>query len=116
MVGQAQRLRVPLTRRQRRSLAAAGAALLAALVALVAYTTLSGGEGLVSGDGCVALTVAGPTGGVELRECGASAKQWCRQESERHGVVAALAEPRCRVAGYPFTRTRPPAQRTAQPS
>jgi hypothetical protein len=104
MIGQSKRLREPLSRRQRRLLAVLGASLVAAILALVAYGALAGESQVASGNGCVSVVIPGPTGGAELRKCGAAAETWCRAEAQRHGLVAQLVTPQCRLAGYRFGR------------
>jgi hypothetical protein len=102
MVGQAKRLREPLSRRQRRALYATVGGLLAAVVALAAYGAVAHDPSTTSGHGCVSVTVASTTGGAILHECGRAAERWCRMEAQRHGPLASVAGPQCRLAGYPF--------------
>ncbi len=102
MVGQSKRLREPLSRRQRRALYATVAGLLAVVAALAVYGAIVGAPNGTSGHGCVSVTFASSTGGATLHECGRAAEQWCKMEAERSGPVADVAEPQCRLAGYPF--------------
>ncbi len=100
MVGQSKRLREPLSRRQLRALYATLAAVLVLVAALVAYGSAHEPNG-TSGHGCVIVTFASSTGGATVHRCGRAAAQWCRIEATRHGPVANLARPQCRLAGYP---------------
>jgi hypothetical protein len=107
MVGQSKRLREPLSRRERRWLYSTVAGLLAVVAALAAYGAVAHDPGAVSGHGCISVTFASSTGGATVHECGRAAKQWCRMEAGRHGPVASVAGPQCRLAGYPFRASDP---------
>jgi hypothetical protein len=99
LVGQAQRLSVPLTRRQRRAMSAAGAAaVLALIVAIVLIATQPSGVA-ASRHGCLNMVLASATGAGLLHECGAPARAFCRQEYARHDAVATAVQAQCRLAG-----------------
>jgi hypothetical protein len=99
LVGHSQRIAVPLTRRQRRAMAACGVVLLLAAVAVGVLAATDKGGYPVSSHGCVSLLVAGATGAQSFRECGAPARAFCRQEYARRDRLALEAQPQCRLAG-----------------
>jgi hypothetical protein len=105
MVGHSKRLREPLSGGQRRALYGTLSALLAVVLALIAYGLIVRDPSTASRHGCVSVTFASSTGGATLHECGRQAAQWCRMEAQRRGPVASVAGPQCRLAGYPFRPT-----------
>ena len=95
--GQWERARTPLSRRDKRLLAAAGALAAAAVAAGgVVYATHSSGR---SDAGCVVVRLPSTMGGAEVRNCGAAAKTFCRLQGKVDATVAAA----CRRAGYAVT-------------
>jgi hypothetical protein len=98
LVGQSQRLAVPLTRRQRRAMVACGVVLLAAAIAAGILSVTTGSGYPVSRDGCVSVLVAGSTGGQLLRQCGAPARALCKTEYVRHDRFALEVQAQCRLA------------------
>ena len=95
--GQWQRARTPLSRRDKRLLAAAGAIAAAAVAAGgVVYATHSSGR---SDAGCVVVRLPSTMGGAEVRNCGAAAKRFCLLQGKVDPTVAAA----CRRAGYAVT-------------
>lgn len=99
LVGHSQRLAEPLTRRQRRGLAGAGAGVvLAVIVAVVLIATRHGGIA-PSRDGCINFLGASATGAGLVHQCGAPARAFCREEYARHDALAATAQIQCRLAG-----------------
>lgn len=48
---------------------------------------------------CVAVVLAGATGGGTLERCGADARTWCKTEATVAGATAALVRSACRRAG-----------------
>jgi len=101
LVGHAGRLAEPLTRRQRRGLAAVGALLVVAVVGVTVWLATHK-DPYVSRNGCVYVMVAGPTGGTLLGQCGAAARAWCASELGAHDLLAPKLLPQCRLAGiYP---------------
>ena len=103
MVGHNKRLSEPLSRRQKRIMAASLIVLAVALAGGILFATLGGGTP-TSHDGCVNITIPSTLGGATLHSCGGVAREFCAQEFARHNALAALAQPQCRLAGY-----RPPA-------
>jgi hypothetical protein len=110
LVGHAARLAEPLTRRQRRGLAAVGAMLAIAAVGVTVWLSTHKNP-YVSRDGCVYVMVAGPTGGTLLNQCGAAARAWCASELGAHDLLAPKLLPQCRLAGI-----YPKGARPAKPS
>lgn len=92
--GQWERVRTPLSRRDKRLLGAA-AGIAAAVVAAggAVYATHPSGR---SDAGCVVVRLPSTMGGAEVRNCGASAKTFCRLQGKVDATVAAA----CRRAGY----------------
>jgi hypothetical protein len=85
--GQWQRARTPLSRRDKRLLAAVaviGAIVVAALA--VVYLTRSGSA---SGEGCLVANVPSTMGGAQLRICGGAAHAFCRSHGGDTTIAAA---------------------------
>jgi hypothetical protein len=99
LVGHSQRLAEPLTRRERRTMAAFGVLLVAAVIAVAVLVTTGNGGGSVSRNGCVSILVAGSTGVELLHECGAPARSWCKSELGRRSTFALKLAVQCRLAG-----------------
>jgi hypothetical protein len=95
MVGHAQRLAQPLTRRQRLLLVLT----IAVIAGAVLWAVLRSGGAPVSAGGCVSVVVASSTGGGLLHECGAAARALCRSEATATGSFAADVRTQCRLAG-----------------
>jgi hypothetical protein len=89
----------PLTRRDRRGLAAVGGLALAALAGLGIWAAVSPGQYGQSRDGCVTVTAASSTGGSVLHECGAGAVSMCRAAFRHEDRLSMLTRPQCRLAG-----------------
>src|SRR5689334_14802172 len=92
--GQAQRVRTPLSRRDRRVLSiAAAAAALAAGGGIYAYVADTSSKPDAS---CVSVTLPLSVGGATVERCGPAAARFCRSELARDPHVAAA----CRRRGY----------------
>jgi len=100
MVGHSKRLAEPLTRRQRRWLVAALAVLGVAIVVGSLFAALGGGTSMVSRNGCVYVTIPSTLGAGILHECGAPAREFCRQAQTHDDPTSQLARPQCVLAGY----------------
>jgi hypothetical protein len=92
--GQWERARTPLSRRDKRLLGAAGAVAAAAAAAV-------GGVYLARSDSsprhdCLVVNVPSTMGGARLRQCGASAHAFCREQGPRDRSIAEA----CRHQGY----------------
>ena len=105
MVGHSQRLAQPLTRGQRRTIAAA------VLVAVLAAVLLAirPGSTPASHAGCVRVVVASSTGGVVISHCGAAARSWCVRERAATDQLALAVQAQCRLAGLPAPARSPAA-------
>jgi len=101
MIGQAQRLAQPLTRTQKRAIAA----VLLISLALTGWVIASSRSAPLSSHGCVVVVVAGSTGGGVLSHCGAAARAWCRTEFASSGSLALRIQAQCRDAGLAPRRT-----------
>ena len=95
MVGHAQRLAQPLTRRQRRLIALT----LVLIAGLSALAILRSSGAPASRNGCVNVVVASATGGGLLSHCGASARAWCASEYTKTDALARRVQEQCRLAG-----------------
>jgi hypothetical protein len=111
LVGHAGRLAEPLTRRQRRGLAAVGAMLVIAALGVTVWLATHKNP-YVSRNGCVYVMVAGPTGGDLLNKCGAAARAWCASELGAHDLLAPKLLPQCRLAGI-YPKAHKPATSSA---
>jgi hypothetical protein len=94
--GQWDRLNHPLSRRDRRVLAIAACAVVLGAAGAVAAIVMHPSQ---SNAGCVIVTVASTTGGAVMRNCGALARAFCRDQSN----LGNAAE-QCRALGYPIRR------------
>jgi hypothetical protein len=92
--GQWQRVNTPLSRRDKRLLAAAAGVAVAAVVALgVVYAVQPSGRSDV---GCIVVSLPSTMGGAEVRNCGAAAHTFCRLQGKVDATVAAA----CRQQGF----------------
>jgi hypothetical protein len=89
----------PLTRRDKRGLAAIGGLVLAALAGLGIWAAVSPGQYGASHDGCVTVTAASSTGGAVRHECGAQAVAMCHAAFRHGDRLSLLTRPQCRLAG-----------------
>jgi hypothetical protein len=94
--GQWDRLSNPLSRRDRRVLAVSACAVALGAAGAVAAVVLHPAH---SNAGCVIVTVASTLGGAVMRNCGADAKTFCRDQSNLGNAVE-----QCRRLGYPIRR------------
>lgn len=91
--GQWRRTNMPLSRRDKRVLAAAAG--IAAIAAAVLGIVL-GRSSAPSNADCVVVDVPSTMGGARLRNCGAAAHVFCRTQGARNVTIAAA----CRRQGY----------------
>ncbi len=89
----------PLTRRDRRGIAAVGAVLVAGLGGLGIWAAVSPGGYGQSRDGCVTVSAASSTGGALLHACGPQAVAMCRNAFAHDDKLSLLTRPQCRLAG-----------------
>jgi hypothetical protein len=98
------RLRRPISKRERWMIAGVLATLGALAIGLVIALATPGPK---SGRGCIYLTYAGPVGGQQISQCGASARALC-QSPPVPGSLASQVGPalatECRKAGLPTAR------------
>ncbi|HUY72029.1 MAG TPA: hypothetical protein VMV08_07285 [Gaiellaceae bacterium] len=90
---QAERLRTPLGKRDRRFLAVLGLVSALAILAGAVYAATRGGD--PAGERCFTATYAGPVGGNTVHRCGTAAVYYCRVNAGVPQVAAA-----CRRAGF----------------
>jgi hypothetical protein len=86
------RQQTPLRRRERRTVAAVLAVLLAGLLVLL----VAGRGGSASAPGCVDVTIASTTGGAAVHACGERARRLCAADQATRQVRAACR--RARIA------------------
>jgi hypothetical protein len=92
--GQWRRANTPLSRRDKRLLAAVAAiAAIAALALAIAYAVH---PAATSNAGCVVIDVPSTMGGASLRNCGAAARAFCHAQGKLDNTIAAA----CRRQGY----------------
>ena len=97
--GHWRRLETPLSRRDKRVLAAiACVAALATGGGIYAYVDRAPGR---SDAGCVTVVIPSTLGGSTIRRCGAAARTFCRTEAGNNPEVAA----QCRRKGYAVAQT-----------
>jgi hypothetical protein len=84
--------RAPLTRRDKRLIAALCASLLAGAVAVVVTLATRSPR---SDTGCVQVTLPSTMGGATIRRCGTAARAFCHEQRSIAVVAAA-----CRRDGY----------------
>jgi hypothetical protein len=89
----------PLTRRDKRGLAVAGALLVAGFAGVGIWAAVSPGSYGQSRHGCVTVTAASSTGGALVHECGAAAVTMCRSAFRHDDKLSLLTRPQCRLAG-----------------
>jgi hypothetical protein len=89
----------PLTRRDKRVLAAVGAVILAGLGGVGIWAVVHPGGYGQSHDGCVTVTAASSTGGALIHECGAGAEALCRAAFAHSDPLSMLTRPQCKLAG-----------------
>jgi hypothetical protein len=88
-----------LTPRGKRIVYLIAAVLVAAGVAIGAWSAVSHDDYATSANGCVSLTVASSTGAGTLHYCGAQAKAFCRESFAKSDPVSLAARPQCDLAG-----------------
>lgn len=95
MVGHAQRLAQPLTRRQRRAIALTVAIIAGAIL----WAVLRSGGVPAAARGCVTIVVASSTGAATLHRCGGAARAWCDSHTSGGAPLGGQARSQCRLAG-----------------
>jgi hypothetical protein len=100
MFGRTNPLDRRMTRRQKLVTAIAGGTVLLALIGLGVWGAVAPDSYSQSGHGCVNVTLAGTTGGVNAHYCGSKATQFCRSSSvQGQGRIAVLGRRQCQIAG-----------------
>jgi hypothetical protein len=89
----------PMTRRDKRVMAVAGAAIVVLLGGVGAWAASNPGSYGRSHSGCITVSMPSTTGGALMHQCGASAKVTCRSAFAHHDKIALLTRPQCRLAG-----------------
>ena len=99
MYSRTRRSTAPLTRRQKRVLAAVGALLIALIAGASVWAVTSPGSYGRSHAGCVTVNLPSSTGGAIAHQCGAAARAMCQAAAGRHDESAVLTQRQCRLAG-----------------
>lgn len=99
--GQWQRANTPLSRRDKRLLAAVAALAVAAAVA--GGGVYAAQSSTRSDAGCVVVSMPSTMGGAEVRNCGAAAHTFCRLQGRVDETVAAA----CRRQGFSADLSKP---------
>ncbi|HYK34177.1 MAG TPA: hypothetical protein VEV63_19545 [Streptosporangiaceae bacterium] len=89
----------PVTRRDRRRITLAAAALLIVIAGVGIWAAVKPGSYGRSRDGCITVTLPSTTGGALMHQCGAGARATCKHAFASTGKMAALIRPQCRLAG-----------------
>jgi len=89
----------PVTRRDKRMMAAIGAVLVAVLAGVGIWAAVRPGSYGASRDGCVTVTLPSSTGGALIHQCGGEARALCRHAFASTDKVSMLTRPQCRLAG-----------------
>lgn len=88
-----------LNRRQKRTLAAVGVVLAAALGGLGVWSATAAGSYGPSREGCVNVVIPSTTGGAIVHACGSRAEAVCRRAFSHHDRLALLTRAQCKQAG-----------------
>ena len=99
MDGRAQRRTEPLTRRQKGTIAAVSAAVIAAVGGVSLWGVSHPGSLDRSRNGCITVNVASSMGGSITHACGTQAQQMCQAAFARHDPVSLETQRQCRLAG-----------------
>lgn len=89
----------PVTRRDRRRMAAAVLVLALVVAAIAVWAAVRPGSYGGSGNGCVTVTIPSTTGGALIHQCGAKASALCARAYTRTDKVSMLTRPQCKLAG-----------------
>jgi hypothetical protein len=89
----------PATRRDKRIMIAAGAALVLVLAAVSVWAAVRPGNYGSSRDGCITVTIPSSTGGGLIHQCGGQARATCRHAFAATDKLTLLTRPQCRLAG-----------------
>jgi hypothetical protein len=99
MDGRSARLTGPLTPRAKRTMAAAGAVVVAGFAGIGVWGATHSDTYSRSHDGCVTVAAPSSTGGALMHECGAGARALCQTAFAGHDKIALLTQVQCRLAG-----------------
>jgi len=99
MDGRSARLTGPLSARAKRTMAAAGAVVVAGLAGIGVWGATHSDSYGGSRNGCVTVAAPSSTGGALMHDCGAGARALCRTAFASHDKIALLTQAQCRLAG-----------------
>ncbi len=95
LIGHSERIAQPLTRTQKRAIAA----VLIVALGLAGFAIARASSAPTSSHGCVNVLVGGSTGGALLSHCGQAARSWCATEFRSTDALALRIQAQCRLAG-----------------
>jgi hypothetical protein len=108
MYSRTRRITAPLTRRQKRVMAAVGALLIALIAGVSVWAVTHPGSYDRSRAGCVSVNLPSSTGGGIAHACGAAARAMCQDAFGRRDQAALAIQRQCRLAGIGPANGTPP--------
>jgi hypothetical protein len=87
------------TRRDKRRIAAAIAAIGLVIAAVAIWATVRPGPYGRSSDGCITVNLPSSMGGSLVHQCGSAAKATCQRAYAGTNEISRLTRPQCRLAG-----------------
>jgi hypothetical protein len=114
MYSRTRRPTAPLSRRQKRFMAVAGALLIAVIAGVSAWALSSPGSYDRSRAGCVTVNLPSSTGGGIQHACGGAARAMCHDAFTRADENALAIQRQCRLAGIGPAGANTPAPATGQ--
>jgi hypothetical protein len=99
MDGRSARLTGPLSARAKRTMAVAGAVVVAGFAGIGVWGATHSDSYSRSHDGCVTVAASSSTGGALMHDCGAGARALCQAAFSGHDKIALLTQAQCRLAG-----------------
>jgi type II secretory pathway component PulM len=89
----------PTTRRDKRLIIGAVAAVVLVLVAVGIWSLVRPGSYGASRNGCITVNLPSSTGGSLIHQCGSNARATCAQAFTNDARVSQFIRPQCRLAG-----------------
>lgn len=99
MYSRTRRITAPLSHRQKRVLAVAGALLIAVIAGASTWAVIHPGSYDRSRSGCVSVNLPSSTGGAIAHACGPAARALCHDAYARHDQNALAIQRQCQLAG-----------------
>lgn len=99
----------PTTRRDKRLIIGAVAAVLVVLAAVGIWSIVRPGSYDGSRNGCITVNLPSSTGGALIHQCGSAARATCAQAFTNDDRISQLIRPQCRLAGLGLAGLAPTA-------